>query len=170
MKGGALMNKTKYLTRTAMLLALTLVIQMLGFPTYITGPLVNMMLFIATILLGSLSGTIIGALTPWIALSRGILPPPLAAMVPFIIGGNIILVITYNFIAEKNQYLGILTAAILKFALLSSAVRFFIEVKPPIAAAMQLPQLLTAIAGGFLALLMTKYIVKVDLEEDRTRL
>ncbi len=46
-------NKIKFITRTAILLALTLVVQWLRLPTIFTGPLVNFMLIISTALLGS---------------------------------------------------------------------------------------------------------------------
>ncbi|ADL13746.1 ECF transporter S component [Acetohalobium arabaticum] len=152
------MKYTEWLTRTGLLLALTLVIQMLGFPPFVTGPLVNMMLFTTVHLVGWLGASLVGGVTPWIALMRGILPPPLAPMIPFIIAGNIILVSVYYFMLGRNNYLGIGLAALLKFAVLSSGVRFLVELPPKIAQLMQVPQLLTALAGGFLALILVRLL------------
>ena len=106
------MEYTKWIAKAGLLLALTLVIQMLGFPQFITGPLVNMMLVLSAFLVGGLAGSLIGGLTPLIAIMRGILPPPLAPMIPFIIVGNIILVLSYYFIKDKNNYLAIITGAL----------------------------------------------------------
>ncbi|OCL26401.1 ECF transporter S component [Orenia metallireducens] len=161
------MKYTKWLTRTAILLALTLVVQALGFPAYITGPLVNMMLLLATILVGLESGLLIGALTPWIALVRGILPPPLAVMIPFIIISNLLWVLIYHFLAKKNKYLGIGLAALSKYGILASAVNFLVNVPPKIATLMQVPQLLTALAGGLLALSIVKAINLSDVLEEK---
>ncbi|MBA7583593.1 hypothetical protein ES708_25539 [subsurface metagenome] len=61
-----------------LLLAVALVVQMGGFPQPITGPLVNTILYLAALLVGSWSGIIIGICTPVMAFMRGILPPPLS--------------------------------------------------------------------------------------------
>ena len=152
------MDYTKWLTKTALLLALTLAFQMLGFPQPITGSLVNMMLFISATISGLLGGILIGGLTPWIAFIRGILPAPLAPMIPFIMAGNAILVASFFGLKRFNQYLAIIIAAVIKFAVLAIAVNFLVEVPEQIAVMMQLPQLLTALAGGALALVLLRLL------------
>lgn len=142
-----------------MLLALTLTVQFLGLPQWFTGPLVNAFLLLASSLVGMGSGVVIGLLTPWIALLRGILPPPLAPVVPFIMLGNALLVIIFSLITRKKEvpWLNVLAlslAAFGKYLLLSQAVRYLVEVPPRVAQAMQIPQLLTALAGGVIALLV----------------
>jgi len=141
------------------LLALTLTVQFLGLPQWFTGPLVNAFLLLASSLVGMGSGVVIGLLTPWIALLRGILPPPLAPVVPFIMLGNALLVIIFSLITRKREvlWLNVLAlslAAFGKYLLLSQAVRCLVEVPPRVAQAMQIPQLLTALAGGAIALLV----------------
>ncbi len=148
-----------WLTRTAVLLALTLAVQFLGLPQWFTGPLVNAFLLLASSLVGMGSGVVIGLLTPWIALLRGILPPPLAPVVPFIMLGNALLVIIFSLITRKKEVpwlnvLALVLAAFGKYLLLSQAVRYLVEVPPRVAQAMQIPQLLTALAGGAIALLV----------------
>ena len=91
----------KWLARTAILLALTLAFQMIGLPQPVTGPAVNAMLLISGTYVGALGGIIIGLLTPLIAFARGILPPPLAPMIPFIMLGNA----TGNFIFTDKKYI-----------------------------------------------------------------
>ena len=70
-------NKIKFITRTGILLAVALIIQMGGFPQSITGPIINTVLYLSVLLVGSWSGIIIGICTPVIAFMRGILPSPL---------------------------------------------------------------------------------------------
>lgn len=148
----------RLLTRAALLLALTLVVQMMGFPQMVTGPLVNFFLFISVIFVGIGGGAAIGVLTPWIALSRGILPAPLAPMVPFIILGNFSLVVLFGLLRRFNKYLAMIVAAVVKFFILASGVRFFVQVPAPVAKAMQVPQLITAIAGGIFALIIAELL------------
>ena len=59
----------RWLTRTAILLAITLAFQMLGFPQMVTGPAVNAMLLLSGTYVGGIGAVIIGMLTPLIALS-----------------------------------------------------------------------------------------------------
>jgi hypothetical protein len=57
-----------------LLLAVALVVQMGGFPQPITGPLINTVLYLSGLLVGSWSGIIIDIYTPVIAFTRGTLP------------------------------------------------------------------------------------------------
>jgi len=154
----------RWLTRTAILLAITLAFQMLGFPQMITGPAVNAMLLLSGTYVGGLGAVIIGMLTPFIAFVRGILAPPLAPMIPFIMLGNAILVIAYVISRSKlgkgfiGAGIGLIVGAIIKFLVLSSAVRFIVSVPPPVAQAMQVPQLYTAILGGVVAIVVEKVL------------
>jgi len=171
------MNKrTLFIARISIILALTLVIQMAGFPQPITGPLVNTMLFITASLFGTLAGVILGSLTPLVALIRGQLPPILAPMVVFIIGGNAILVLTYNVIvkswenfigktsAKMSQLAGILVASVAKFVFLTFAVRivlpviFNVSIGEKFAFLMTTPQLITAILGGIIAVIILTFL------------
>jgi len=154
----------RWLTRTAILLAITLAFQMLGFPQMITGPAVNAMLLISSAYVGVLGAVIIGLLTPFIAFVRGILAPPLAPMIPFIMIGNALLTIAYVLFRNKlgkgltGASTGLFVGAIIKFLVLSSAVRFIVSVPPPVAQAMQLPQLYNAILGGVVAIAVEKVL------------
>jgi len=155
----------RWLTRTAVLLALTLAVQSLGLPQWFTGPLVNAFLLLASLVSGIGSGVLVGLLTPWIALLRGILPPPLAPMVPFIMLGNALLVIIFSLVRRKKEVLwlsivALVLAALGKYLLLSQAVRYLVEVPPRVTQAMQVPQLLTALGGGAIALSIERVLKK----------
>ncbi len=158
-------KSTVFWTRTGILLALALVFQMGGFPQPVTGPAVNAILFLAAMLIGPVGGAIIGAFTPIMAFLRGILPPPLAPVIPFIVIGNGMLVIVYVYLSRilrvgpdktfvLRRFIALGAAALVKFFILAGAVTFLVEVPAPIAQMMTLPQLYTALAGGFIALLI----------------
>ncbi len=157
-------NAIRWITRTALLFALVLVVQMLGMPQILTGTLVNALLLLATSLVGITSGVVIGFFTPWVALSRGILPPLLAPMIPFIMGGNALLVVIFALWMRKKslpyEVVGIVLGAGAKYLLLSQAVRFLVELPPPVARMMQIPQLFTALLGGVVALLLHHVVGK----------
>lgn len=156
--------KVQKLTRTALLMALTLAIQMLRMPQPVTGPLVNALLVLTVVTVGMPAGVVIGLLTPWIAFANGILPPVLGPAIPFIMAGNAALVLVFG-VASKTatrsgrrilertgQAAGVLSGGLVKYLVISTAVSFLIDVPAPVAVMLQLPQLLTAWAGGALAL------------------
>jgi len=151
-------KNVRWITLTAVLLALTLAVQMVGLPQPLTGPAVNAMLILSTAFVGPTGGIIIGALTPFVAFMRGILAAPLAPMIPFIMIGNGVLVFIFwlfrRFISNKlfASIGGIIVGAVAKYLILSSAVNFIVVVPKAVAHAMQLPQLITALIGGAIAL------------------
>jgi len=154
---------TRTLTRTAILLGVTMAIQSLRMPPPITGPLINAMLVLTTLTVGMLAGVFIGLLTPWVAFTVGILPPVLGPAIPFIMVGNAALVLVMGAAVRMGrkgrfpqgerlgQVGGVIVGGFAKYLVISSAVRFLIEVPAPVAAVLQLPQLFTAWTGGGLA-------------------
>ena len=153
----------RWMSRTAILLAIALVFQMGGFPQFITGPLINTVLYLAAMIVGWQGGMLIGILTPVIASIRGILPPPLTPLIPFIALGNSILVILFFWLQSKNKIAGIIIASLAKFLLLVSAVKLVVQVPPAIAQMMSLPQLITALAGGAIALVLAHFFKKTNI-------
>lgn len=133
----------------------------------ITGPIVNATLFISVILLSTRNAILIGLLPSLIALSTGLLPSVLAPMIPFIMIGNTILIIVFGYLKEKNYWLGIVSASILKFVFLFSTSSIVInlllkkEIASKVAIMMSWPQLFTALAGGLIAYLFLKSIKKI---------
>lgn len=128
----------------------------------VTGPIVNATLFIAATLLGVQNAIFIGLLPSTIALSAGLLPPVLAPMVPFIMLGNTILIVAFNYLRKKNYWLGVISASVLKFLFLFGASSIVInlllkrEVATKVAVMMSWPQLATALTGGIIAYLFLK--------------
>jgi hypothetical protein len=134
---------------------------------WLTGPLVNAVLFISVIMLGTQSALMIGLLPSTIALSVGTLPPVLAPMIPFIILGNSIMVISFAYFKEKNYWLAIGLASFLKAIWLLSTSSLVVnlllkkEVAVAVANMMSWPQLITALLGGLIAYLFLRMIKKV---------
>ena len=173
-----MIGSSKNISRLIFLIALTLTFEMLGLPQPITGPIVNMMLLLATLIISPLAGCILGLITPLVAGLRGQLPPLLLPMIPFIISANVALVLVFfgtrrflaQWLAEKNVLLSIpawsalVLAALIKFVILYHAARFILpmylgkELPEAIVAAMSLPQFLTAILGGALAFLIFRML------------
>lgn len=91
-----------------------------------------------------------GVIPSTIAFLRGLLPAPMIVMIPFIIAGNSILIITFGLI--KNGYwFRMILASFLKFSFLYFTVSYIVQIPSPVSQMMQLPQLITALTGGFIA-------------------
>ncbi len=129
----------------------------------ITGSIVNATLFISTALLGVQAGILVGLTPSLIALSTGLLSPLLAPMIPFIMMGNVILVISFNYLKNKDYWLGMVSASILKFIFLFSTSSIIInlilkkEIALKISATMGWLQLLTVLIGGIIAYIFLNY-------------
>lgn len=165
----------RWVSRTAVLFALTLVIQLLGLPQFITGPLVNAFLLLATMMVGVSSGMVIGLFTPWVAFSRGILPAPMGPMIPFFIMlGNVTLVIVFFLITTRRENnigflgLGIFIGSIAKYLVLSQSVAFLVSVPPPVAKMMQFPQLITALVGGVIAIVIKQALGRTNFFKNQS--
>lgn len=122
----------------------------------ITGTLVNATLFIATILVGVPGAILIAFLPSVVALSTGLLPAVMAPMIPFIIAGNIILVLTFAFMKDRF-IVGVLSASFLKFLFIYLSVSFSVkmafegQITSIILGMLSWPQLMTALMGGLIA-------------------
>ena len=135
---------------------LAVVIVMPGFihNQWITGPIVNAALIIAAVCVGPMEAVVLGLMPSTMALSSGLLPLPLAPMVPFIIIGNAILILSFQYLAVKNYAVRILVAAFLKSAFLIFSVTFLMdklfekEFLGNLLLMMSWPQFVTALIGG----------------------
>ncbi len=122
----------------------------------ITGPLVNAALFLAVIFTGVQGAILIAFFPSVVAFASGLLPVVMAPMIPFIITGNVILVLVFNHF-QKSFWQGVVVASFSKFLFLSLS--FFIVVNLIANEAfsrqaivmMSWPQLATALVGGLIA-------------------
>jgi hypothetical protein len=138
---------------------------------WLTGPIVNAVLIIALLLIGLRSAIILCFLPSLIALSSGLLPAPLAPVVPFIMIGNVILVLTvdwfYNyFYGPKGYWLGVVFGAAFKFLFLFLSVYWISgliksELIVRVMQMMSWPQFATALGGGIIAWFVLKFLKKL---------
>lgn len=157
-------TKTQNITRTGILLALTLAIQFIRLPQLITGTGVNAMLLIAAMTVGVVQGSLIGCITPIVALMVGIMKPAMAPVLPFIAVSNVILVVIFHYVRNKNTYVALIAAAFVKFLILFGATKLILSSILPkpiyekVAVTFGITQFFTALAGGVLALIIVPFI------------
>lgn len=175
-----MMNKpqTLWITRTAVLLALLIVLQAATAPltgTFVTGSIVNLMLILSVMLGGLSSGITIAVLSPVLAKLLGI--GPLWGLIPFIIAGNITIMIIWRFISQKIKISELaayaaaaITAAFAKFAVLyfgivRFAIPMLLNLPDPqasiISGMFSVAQLFTALAGGAAAVMLLPILNKI---------
>ena len=173
---------TRYLTQTALMLALLIALQALtkGFGQLVTGSCVNGILAITALYCGFGSGVTVALLSPILAFLLGIAPQVLT--VPAIMVGNTIYVALLAAIAGKGKAsllrcgIAWITAAAAKFAALYAIVTWLIcgvfsqnlldagLLKAPMLKALPatfgIPQLITALIGGGIALAIVPLLKK----------
>ena len=147
-------------TKTAIFLGLLALVTVVPFFVHnqlITGPMVNAVLFIATAVVG-IPGAVLIALVPSVvALSGGLLPAVLAPAVPFIMIGNVILILTFHYAKKKNFWLGMIGGSVLKYLFLFGSTSLVVslllksEMAEKASLMLSWPQLATALVGGIIA-------------------
>ena len=134
---------------------------------FISGPLVNAVLFIITVFLGLRGGVLLSFVPSLIALMSGLLPAIMAPFIPFIILSNVIMVVLFHYGRQKNYWFGVGTSAAAKFIFLTVASRIFFQVflnKPMTQALtimMSWNQLYSALMGGIIAYVFLKFIKRI---------
>jgi len=158
------MNNFKFITKTTLLLAFTVMFQMLGqiiplsplTANLIIGSLVNVSLAVSSLAVGVWGGIIISIAAPIMAFLQQHIK--FVWLIPIIAGGNVVLVLIYRWLYARYKWAGIAVSASTKFLILYLLVKMFINifVVPAEAASMlslmfSWPQLVTALVGGLLA-------------------
>lgn len=169
--------QTKKLVRSAMLLAIAIVFQIIGknFPgmsQVFVGPAVNAVLIITAALCGTMYGVIVGSLTPLLAWLTAQLPAPMGPFIPFIMIGNIIFVVSYGIIKKKSiacEFIGVGIGALLKYLFLYFSASKLVKllhigiqknIMGKLVIMMGLPQFVTAIIGGAIAIFIIEILNK----------
>ncbi len=165
-------NKTLWLVRTAVLIALLVVLQTVtkGGGQFVTGSCVNAVLAIAVLISGLWSGVTVALLSPFAAYFLGI-GPQIIYIVPAIAVGNLVLVVLIHLLCKGSvvcRCAGWIVSAAAKCGVLYLLVAVLLcnvlPLKPPQIAMFQAmfswPQLVTALIGGGVALLISPTIKK----------
>lgn len=173
-------DKVLWVTRTGVLVALLITLQWITAGTsafagqYITGSCVNAVLAVSALVGGLWSGVVVALLSPFCAFLLGI-GPKLIQIVPAIALGNLVFVVALHQLIGKGkapvmQAVGLILSATAKFLTLYLAVvKLIIPImgdglKAPqiqtFTAMFSWPQMVTALIGGTLALLMVPLLRK----------
>lgn len=172
-------SKTLFITQTAVIIAALIATQFVtrSLSTWVTGSLVNFILILSALMVGTAGGLIVAAVSPFFAFFLGI-GTPIIAIVPCIALGNMSLVLIYSLFMQRlpgklhdviKWIITIPTAAVIKFLLLYVlVVRVALSVIPEIppkqaagiSTAFGLPQLFTALIGGTIAFIIVPLIKK----------
>ena len=175
-------KKIRWITETAVMLALLVCLQALTKPMgqLVTGSCVNAILAVSALVGGLSSGLVVALCSPVLAFLLGIAPQILT--VPAIMAGNSVFVILLSVLADKTgknmikQIIAWIVAAAAKFAALYAIVVLLIcgvlsesllaagVMKAPMLKALPAtfswPQLFTALIGGAVALAITPVLRK----------
>ncbi|MCB2305881.1 ECF transporter S component [Clostridium estertheticum] len=165
------------LIKSSLFLALAIVFQVVGksFPgisQFFVGPAVNAVLILTAIICGGTYGILVGSLTPLLAYLTGQLASALGPFIPFIITSNILFVLSFIILSNRGKYgkyLGIIIGSFIKYIFLSISASKLIplfELNIPtkiinkLVITMGIPQLITALIGGFFALIIISILRK----------
>jgi len=169
-------KKTLWITTTAIFIAMLIGVQVVTAPfsQFVTGPLVNLILIISVMTLGLASGMAVAVVSPVVAGFIGV--GPVWAVVPFIILGNATLVIIWYLICKMRfartfavRVTALAVAAICKFLVLyfgvvQIAIPYILHLPEQqaerMSALFSLSQLLTALIGGAVAIVILPVIEK----------
>lgn len=134
----------------------------------VTGPIINALLFIAVVMLGLRQALVVCFMPSIMALLAGVLLPIMVPIVPFIMLSNVVLVVIFSYFYQKNFWLGIGLASVVKFIFIwsttTAVANLFIKnpaIVNKISQLMSWPQLVTALAGGLLAYIFLKTIKRI---------
>ena len=134
---------------------------------WLTGPFINALLLLGCVLVGPMEAVVLGLVPSTVALSSGLLPLPLAPMIPFIMISNAIFIAVFHYINKKSFSFAVLLGAFLKFLFLFSFSTFLAQnllaetLLPKIAVMMSWSQFATALLGGVFAFVVLKFLKKV---------
>lgn len=162
--------KTNKLVHYLALLSLLVFLPFFLHVQWVTGPVVNAVLIIILFIVGKREALAACLIPSIIALTAGLLPLALSPMIPFIIIGNLayvlIIDIVYNrFIDQtKGYWIGVISAALIKFLLIFAAFALLSgillkgKLAMVVAQMMSWAQLATALSGGMIAWLILKWL------------
>lgn len=164
-------KKVLWITRTAVLTALLVVMQVITSSlgnTLVTGSIVNLILIISVITCGMLTGVTVAVISPICAKFLGI--GPFWSFIPFIVLGNIVLVLVWHYIGNRDtainrlSYIIALVVAsvskflVLYFGIVKIAIPVILQLPEPKASVISkifsVPQIFTATIGGVIAIIM----------------
>ena len=161
------MKKTAWIARTAICLALLLCLQFVtkSLGQFVTGSCVNLVIAMAALISGLWSGLTVAIVSPFCAYLLGI-GPAFVALVPCVALGNAVYALIFGLLVRAFLLKKKAVAAIISMALYIVLVKLVAPNVVPqakyatVTAAFTWPQLITALIGGVLALLVGPLVMK----------
>jgi hypothetical protein len=139
----------------------------------ITGPLINALLILILFVVGRRYALLMCFVPSLMALAGGLLPMALAPVIPFIMLGNVIFILSidYFYRASKKQFngfwIGVAVGGALKYLFIWFNANLMINLilqKEMAAAVVRMvswPQFATALAGGIIAFVILKWLKRI---------
>jgi hypothetical protein len=140
---------------------------------WLTGPIINAVLILILFIVGIRSALLMCLVPSIMALAGGLLPIPLAPVVPFIMIGNVIFILSvdYFYRAAKSQlngfWIGVVVGGALKYLFIWFDANFMVslilknDLAPVVAKIVSWPQFATALAGGVIAWAILKWLKRI---------
>jgi len=168
-------KKVLWITRTAVLIALLVVLQAATIPlgnNFVTGSVVNLMLIISVMTCGIATGLTVAAISPVMPTLLGF--GPTWPLIPFIAAGNIVLVLIWHYLGNRNfriKYAAYVAALVLGaiakflvlyFGVVQIAIPFILGLpaQSVLSYLFSFPQLITASIGGICAIALLPTLKK----------
>ena len=179
-------KNVRWITETAVMLALLVALQALTKPIgqFVTGSCVNAILAVTVLVAGLGSALTVALVSPILAFLLGIAPQPV--VVPAIMVGNAVFILVLQLLYKEKAIMRVtawIAAAVCKFAALYAIVVLLIcgvlsqallnagTLKPPMLQTLPTmfswPQLITALIGGGIALLIVPILKKAQRNNTR---
>lgn len=132
----------------------------------ITGSIVNALLFISASTLGLESAFLLCLIPSLISIYTGLLPLALAPMIPFIMTGNALLVLTFSKLKGKGFWAGAIPASFIKYIFILAVGTILANtvlhgISKNVLMMISWPQLATALAGSAIAFTFLKIVKKI---------
>lgn len=139
----------------------------------ITGPIINALLILILFIVGIRYALLMCFVPSLMALAGGLLPFVLAPIIPFIMLGNVIFILSINYFysAAKNQYsgfwIGVFLGAALKYLFIWFSANLLLgfimheQISLAVARTVSWPQFATAAAGGVIAWAILKWLKRI---------
>ncbi|MDD5527576.1 MAG: hypothetical protein PHO56_01195 [Patescibacteria group bacterium] len=140
---------------------------------WITGPIINALLILILFIAGIRAALLMSLVPSVMALAGGLLPAVLAPVVPFIMIGNVIFILSIDYFYRAAQkqlngyWIGVAVGAALKYLFIWFNANLMISLilkKDLASAVIQIvswPQFATALAGGAIAWAILKWLKRI---------
>jgi hypothetical protein len=169
------------LVRASIFLALAIILQIIdrnfvSINPILIGPLITTLIFLTTYISGLSLGILIGILIPVLGILVGVVSGPFIPFVPIMILGNVILVIAFGILMYRGRtflYTGIALSSFLRYLFMTFSSKYLVnifnlnlpqKILQQVLMLLSTPQLINALIGGIIAIIIIEIINKRKLD------